>query len=497
MGINEAIRPIPNSYWVIPGQFAAGEYPGAVDPGAAADKVRAVLDAGIDYFVDLTEEGELLPYRFIVDEEARRLGRSVEWARYPIVDVSVPRSPGEMAGILDAIDSALAHGRNVYVHCWGGVGRTGTVVGCWLVRHGCAGDEALAELRELWQGVEKIRYRPASPETREQREYVRQWAEPSPWDVVEVDARARFRGCLVGLAAGDALGTTLEFQSSGSFEPIVDMVGGGPFGLDPGQWTDDTSMALCLAASLIESEGFDPSDQMRRYVRWWREGYMSSTGRCFDIGITTSRALSRFVDTGEPYSGPTDAMSAGNGSLMRLAPVPMYFAADPGEAMALSADSSRTTHGAEEAVDSCRYFAGLLVGALRGVGKEELLSPLYCPVEGYWERNPLSPKVAAVAGGSFKHKDPPEIRGTGYVVDTLEAVLWAFHRSGDFREGALRVVNLGDDADTTGAVYGQLAGACYGVESIPPEWRRRLAMGAEIESLADSLFERGGRFITP
>ena len=177
---NEAIRPIPNSYWVIRGRFAAGEYPGAVDSGAAASKVRAVLDAGIDYFLDLTEQGELLPYRFIVDEEARRLGRNVEWVRHPIADVSVPNSPGEMAGILDAIDFALAQGRNVYLHCWGGVGRTGTVVGCWLVRHGRTGDGALAELGELWRGVEKIRYRPVSPETREQREYVRQWAEPSP-----------------------------------------------------------------------------------------------------------------------------------------------------------------------------------------------------------------------------------------------------------------------------------------------------------------------------
>ena len=208
--------------------------------------------------------------------------------------------------------------------------------------------------------------------------------------MAEVDARARFRGCLVGLAAGDALGTTLEFHSPGSFEPINDMVGGGPFGLEPGQWTDDTSIALCLAASLIEREGFDPPDQMRRYVRWWREGYMSSTGRCFDIGVTTSRALSRFMDTGEPYSGPTDPVSAGSGSLMRLAPVAMYFAGDPAEALARSADSSKTTHGPEEAVDACRYFAGLLVGALQGVAKEVLLSPLYCPVEGYWERNPLS-----------------------------------------------------------------------------------------------------------
>ena len=295
--------------------------------------------------------------------------------------------------------------------------------------------------------------------------------------MAEVDTRARFRGCLVGLAASDALGTTLEFRRPGSFEPINGMVGGGPFGFEPGQWTDDTSMALCLAASLIEMERFDPSDQMRRYARWWREGYMSSTGRCFDIGITTSRALSRFVDTGEPYSGPTDAMSAGNGSLMRLAPVPMYFVGDPAKALARSADSSRTTHGAGEVADTCSYFAGLLVEALRGVSKEEILSPLYCPVEGYLDRNPLAPNVAVIAGGSFKHKDPPDIRGTGCVADTPDAVLWAFHRTDDFREGGLRVLNLGDDADTTGAIYGQIAGACYGVEDIPPEWQRRMARG--------------------
>ena len=299
----------------------------------------------------------------------------------------------------------------------------------------------------------------------------------------------RFRGCLLGLAAGDALGTTLEFKPPGSFEPISDMVGGGPFGLKPGQWTDDTSMALCLAVSLIERGGFDAGDQMDRYVRWMREGYMSSTGRCFDIGNTTRVALSRYAATGDPWSGPTDAMYAGNGSLMRLAPVPMYFAGSPREAIDRSADSSRTTHGAQEAVDACRYFSGLLVGALRGVDKHMLLSSHYCPIAGHWDQQPLASKVAAIANGSFKEKNPPEIQGTGYVVDTLEAVLWAFNRSDDLRSGALMVVNLGDDADTTGAIYGQLAGAYYGVESIPPEWLQRLAMRAEIESMADCLYE--------
>ena len=305
----------------------------------------------------------------------------------------------------------------------------------------------------------------------------------------QIAARDRFRGCLLGLATGDALGTTLEFKPPGTFEEIDDMVGSGPFGLQPGQWTDDTSMALCLAASLIERDGFDPVDQMQRYVRWRDEGYMSSTGECFDIGNTVADALSRFSETGEPFAGSPDPWSAGNGSLMRLAPVPMYFAWDAAEAIDRSAESSKTTHGAREAVDACRYFSGLLVGALTGIDKEMLLSAGYSPVDGLWRRSPLAEKVAIVADGSFKDREPPQIQGTGYVVNSLEAALWAFHKSRDFREGALLAVNLGDDADTTGAIYGQVAGAHYGAEAIPPEWRERLAMEAEIASMADSLYD--------
>ena len=284
----------------------------------------------------------------------------------------------------------------------------------------------------------------------------------------------RYRGCLLGLAAGDALGTTLEFRTPGSFEPITDMVGGGPFRLDPGMWTDDTSMALCLAESLIERRGFDPEDQMRRYLRWYRDGHLSSNGTCFDIGLTVRDALERFIETGEAYAGSTDPYSAGNGSLMRLAPVPMYFARRADDAIALSANSSRTTHGATEAVDACRYFAGLLVGALGGEDKETLLGPRYCPIAGYWTDRPLAKKVAEIADGSFKRREPPEIRGTGYVVQSLEAALWAFLGSSDFREGALMAANLGDDADTTAAIYGQIAGAHYGASAIPSEWRSRL-----------------------
>ena len=307
----------------------------------------------------------------------------------------------------------------------------------------------------------------------------------------------RYRGSLLGLAAGDALGTALEFAEPGTFDPITDMVGGGPFRLKPGEWTDDTSMALCLAESLIACDGFDPVHQLETYVRWWRHGHLSCTGRCFDIGGTTREALFRFEQSREPYPGPTERYAAGNGCIMRLAPVPLFFAADPAEAIARAADSSRTTHGAAECVDSARYLAALIVGALQGRGKEELLSDHFTPVPGLWSEFPLAPKVAEVASGSFKGKEPPEIRGEGYVVKSLEAALWAFHRGESFWEGSLLAVNLGDDADTTGAVYGQLAGAFYGESGIPEAWRAKLAMRDVIESFAAKLCElaekRGAR----
>jgi ADP-ribosyl-[dinitrogen reductase] hydrolase len=292
---------------------------------------------------------------------------------------------------------------------------------------------------------------------------------------------------MLGLAVGDAVGTTLEFKSPGSFEEIDDMVGGGPFRLKAGEWTDDTSMALCLAESLVETRGFDLIDQLERYTRWAEDGHLSSNGRVFDIGNTVRDAMAKFAETHRPYCGSSDPMSAGNGSLMRLAPVPLFYIEKPVEAIERSGESSRATHGAQTAVDACRYFGGLIVGAVQGVLKEELLSDRYAPVQEYWRKNRLVREIDEIAAGSFKHRKPPEIKGSGYVVKCLEAALWAFYNSHSFRAGCLLAVNLGDDADTTGAVYGQLAGAYYGEDEIPEEWRRKLAHVGLIKSLADSL----------
>ncbi len=290
----------------------------------------------------------------------------------------------------------------------------------------------------------------------------------------------RYRGALLGLACGDALGTSVEFQPRGTFVPVTGMRGGGPFALAPGQWTDDTSMALCLAESLLACDGFDARDQMQRYRRWWREGHLSSTGRCFDIGNTVAAALHRFEETGEAFAGSDNPRAAGNGSLMRLAPVILRHFPDDDAIERCSADSSRTTHAAPEAVECCRLFARLLANALHGRAKDEVLEPRGIVL--------AEPKLVALAAGAYRDKPRDDIVGSGYAVESLEAALWCFAQTSSYAEAVLAAVNLGDDADTTAAITGQLAGACYGATSIPPAWLDTLHERAAIEAMADALF---------
>lgn len=297
----------------------------------------------------------------------------------------------------------------------------------------------------------------------------------------------RFRGALLGLACGDAVGTTVEFQPRGTFTSVTDMVGQGPFHLQAGQWTDDTSMALCLATSLVETGKFDAEDQMKRYCAWMNDGYLSSTGHCFDIGVTTASALRHYLATGNPYSGSTDPQSAGNGSIMRLAPVPLFFYPDVAAAIHFAGESSRITHAAAEAIDACYLFSALLCQALAGQAKELILFGAHFPAA---VQIALSPKIQGIAAGDYRHKDATAISGNGYVVNSLEAALWAFWSTDNFRDAILTAVNLGDDADTTAAVCGQLAGAYYGESGIPDAWLAKLTMRIEIARLADRLFRK-------
>lgn len=284
----------------------------------------------------------------------------------------------------------------------------------------------------------------------------------------------------MGLATGDAVGTTVEFQPRGSFLPVTDMVGEGPFNLMPGQWTDDTSMALCLATSLVNVGGFDARDQMKRYCDWQEWGYLSSTGECFDIGNTVSQALSQYKVSGNPFSGSTNPRSAGNGCLMRLAPVPMFYFPDRDRVLHFCGESSRTTHGAAECIDASRLLGDILFRALSGASKLDILLGEPEIV--------VSPSIKAIAQGDYRNKTIDDVRGTGYVVESLEAALWCFWTTETYEQAILAATNLGDDADTTAAICGQVAGAYYGESAIPNHWLEQLAMRQEITELADRLY---------
>ena len=298
------------------------------------------------------------------------------------------------------------------------------------------------------------------------------------------EVRDRAQGALIGLALGDALGTTLEFSDRDTLPPVTDLVGGGPFKLAPGEWTDDTSMALCLADSLLQRNGLETRDLIERFCRWHEEGYNSVRGDCFDIGVTTCEALRSYRATGEPLSGSTDPRSAGNGSLMRLAPVAIRWWHDRAAAVAAARLQSRTTHGAPQAVEACALFAELLVEAIGGAPKERVLQARD------WDGDA---GVAAVAAGSWRSKARDDISSSGYVLHTLEAALWCVGRSETVADALVLAANLGHDSDTVGAVTGQLAGALWGRSGAPAAWLDKLAWRQHLEVLAARLFEAGDR----
>jgi len=328
----------------------------------------------------------------------------------------------------------------------------------------------------------------------------------------QISLSDRISGSFFGLLLCDSLGTAVECQVTSSFEPVTTLRGGGKYRLKPGQFTDDGSMALCLAIALLNHNNNDPQTlhpstvQMNLYRRWYESGYLSSNGLCFDIGITVRTALNKFSTeydrtdgqkflNADAYYGSTKSKASGNGSLMRLAPVPLLYHRNPQYALDEAVNSSKTTHGSQLCLDSCRIYAALIIGALQGASKEKLLKSekMFVP-EGlpsdYWTNetaSPIDPSVMTVMTGSYKHRNPPEIKASGFVVDAMEAALWAFYHTDSFEEGALKAVNLGDDADTVGAIYGMLAGAYYGINAIPLEWLEKCSFQGLVQTIIDEI----------
>jgi ADP-ribosyl-[dinitrogen reductase] hydrolase len=396
------------------------------------------------------------------------------WHYLPIRDISVPDAAFEEKWATSGkqLRSILRDGFNVLVHCKGGLGRAGIIAARLLIELGWETGKAVQEVR---------RVRPGAIETSAQLNYVMAASsvpepQPSPAHTACAD---RALGAMLGLAVGDALGTSYEFQARDTNPHLDDIIGGGPFYLNAGEWTDDTAMALALADSLLADPKLDETDLMQRFVSWHERGEYSCTGKCFDIGITTRIALARFKASNDPFAGSTNPKSAGNGSLMRVAPVAIRHWPDRDILRDVAARQSQTTHGAPEAVDACIAFAEILADAIEGAPRSNLMQPYNYPYAGM---------IASIMAGSWKGKHRDEIGSSGYVAHSLEAALWCVGRTGTFFDAVCMATNLGDDSDTTSAITGQLAGAIYGASGISENWKDRLAWGDKIRAKGAELF---------
>lgn len=625
--------PLRNCYWVLPGKVLAGEHPGGTNPEATRERLQRLSQAGVECFIDLTEPGEVKSYD-------AQLPFSIEYLRKPIKDHGIPAQRMHMAEILDCLHDTLSSGRCVYVHCRAGIGRTGTVVGCFLVERGLTGDAALDELNRLWRQCERSKHWPSIPETEEQTQFVRNWkarvlfneeghivastpedrddesltGSPVPWAHLLVDSpgdatvapsvkatpgaqpapaaqrtsapnlpgaltdptsvartsatdgthtraagaktpglksfgpknsdatgpgavtsgtvpsrtdprgfntarssatprkapthrpdlpsaspmldepdpllesealsaasnlRGRFLGALLGLAVGDAVAAATQYRRPGTFTPLGDMLGGGPFDLPRGGWSDDTAMALCLADSLLECNGFDARDQVERYRRWQQEGYLSATGQCVGITASSARAIAMAQWRRQAFSGSHDPTQLDPEPLSRLAPAVLFFFARSGQAIEQSTETGRTTCQAPAVLDACRSLSRALHAALSGQPKPVIL-----------EQAALAGNAASVRstsdGGAAGAARGPESGGTGAPAALAMAVA-AFGATDNFRDAILYAANQGGDSDVVTAVCGQLAGAHYSVNAIPTSWRNSLIRKELIVRYADRL----------
>lgn len=494
--------PHQNSYWLPGAQVAAGEYPGDLNDAKAREKVRAILDAGITVFVDLTEHDELKPYEPFLLEEADARGMDVRHLRRPIRDRRVC-SPREMTAIMEAIRDAVEGDEKVYVHCWGGVGRTGTVAGCWLVEQGMAPDDALALVGRLFTTMSHaklLRHFSGSPETEAQREMVRSWTR----SLTARDAgalprgardRSHFRGCLLGGAVGDALGAPVEFLSLLQIRSRF-----GPLGIRDfaeaygriGAITDDTQMSLSTAEALLRAMRRGGSPEISgatgelhdAYLRWLRTQDDPHERRAPGTTCLSALRSGHAGTVRTPING-----SKGCGGVMRAAPVGLV----PGiDSFTLGCESAAITHGHPSGFLAAGCLALIIERIVDGSTLDDAVAAARQRVAmevGHEEVSGALDEAIAAARHGAPSAERVEQLGKGWVAEEALgiAVYCALSAAGDFERGVVLAVNHGGDSDSTGAVTGNILGALLGADAIPARWLEQLELRDVIERLADLL----------
>jgi ADP-ribosyl-[dinitrogen reductase] hydrolase len=474
-------RPLPATYWVVPGRLLVGEHPGSQSRADAMERLRRFLSVGVTCFVDLTEPREFQSYEALLPF-ATPDGRRVEYLREPIPDHGVPAGRDAMSRVLAMIDDALQAGHVVYVHCRAGIGRSATVAGCWLASRPGQSADPLALLQECWQQSARSRMWPIVPETEEQETFVREWVSHAGLSPVVAsappgaanDVAGRVRSAVLGLAVGDAMGEAARLRSEGAT-----------------LWTQHTALTLCLAESLLEMRRFDARDQIERYLRWQHAGHLSAEGRPGEATPDVARALATYQWRGLPMAGSHDPRDRTTASLPRVVAAVGYLPLDPVDAVSLAAECSRTTHQSPIVLDACRYYAALLSGAVGGVAASELLDGVHEPVAGMWSTRPLRPEITnalleppTAPGRHGRHAPAVD------VAEVVASVRSAVREAADLPAAVRRAIGSGEEPALRGALAGALAGALMGPDAIPPAVLSGLARRELIEEYASRLGAR-------
>lgn len=460
-----APKPFPNSYWVEPGRLLAGEYPGGSSKSDPAAAVEALLRARITCFIDLTQEKEMIPYEGLLESD------DVIYRRFPIIDHGIPRSPQTMMGVLEAIDAALGEGRGVYVHCRAGIGRTGIAIACYLIHSGLDAETALERLQLLWQDNARSTHWHHVPETDEQAAWVRRWkpAAVAAPAAVPTDAVSRREGAMLGLALGDALACATAAGGGDAVRAMSDIA------KHPVLMTDaQTAMTMAVAESLLTRNACDAEDQLQRYLQWTRTAGQS-------VPAELKKALATWQWSRKVQAGSHDPRNLDGHSIARTLAVVLYANRDPAAALQMAVDVSRVTQQSPAVLDLCRLWCALLLDALGGTAKANVLA-MRGPHLQQLRQRVLRPELDPLVNAQWQ-----QVAGGSDAIAAVAAALLAIQGATTFQAGLARALALSRIPAITGPLYGSLAGALSGWRALPADWLRRLQDESALRALTRRL----------